>query len=69
METAKIVKRHANGHRKSSSLMSIPGSNMSTSGNETCESIAGSSNRSSLYLSESESFNEGYSADVDSNYG
>ena len=63
MDTAKYIKRHVN-NRKSS--LNIPGSrDVSTSGNESCESICGSSNRSSIYISDS----EGLSDNFDSMYG
>lgn len=66
MRTAKYVKKK----RTHGSFMSIPGSNQSTctSGNES-ESVAGSSNRSSMYFSDGESIvSEEYVADVDSVY-
>ena len=65
MDTAKYIKRHAN-RKASGSMLSIPGSrDLSTSGNESCESIYGSSNRSSLYISDS----DGTSDNFDSLYG
>ena len=65
MDTAKYIKRHAN-RKASGSMLSIPGSrDLSTSGNESCESICGSSNRSSLYISDS----DGTSDNFDSLYG
>ena len=66
METAKVVKK---SNHKSSSLLSIPGSTPSSTGNDSCESIAGSSNRSSLYLSDAESSWMSESGDFDSMFG
>ena len=60
MDTARCVRRR----RKSCGLLSVPGSSP-TSGNESCESIAGSSNRSSIYLSD-DSYME---SEADSSYG
>lgn len=63
METAKYVRRTA---QQSGSLQSL---DKGSSGNDSCESIAGSDTRSSLYLSENESqMSDGYGADTDSLY-
>ena len=65
MDTAKYVNRHSN-RKLIGSMLSIPGSrDLSTSGNESGESISGLSNRSSLYISDS----EGTSDNFDSMYG
>ena len=64
METAKFVRRSA---QRSGSLWSLDRG--SSGDNESCESIAGSDTRSSLYLSENESqMSDGYGADTDSMY-
>ena len=75
METARFVRSAGSSAcvSRASSMAKLPGSAMfsSSSGNESCESICGSSNRSSLYLSEEVDHegSEGYHADTDSVYG